>query len=56
MALARGHFDLAETLDGHLSATEARGFYLQRIGAIYGVSISIVIYNPLFLSFTFSRH
>ena len=43
MALARGHFDLAETLDGHLSATEARGFYLQRIGAIYGVSISIVI-------------
>lgn len=36
VALARGHFELAETLDGHLSATEARAFYLQRIGAIYG--------------------
>ena len=39
IALAKGLFELAETLDGHLTAEEARKFYLNRIGAIYGVSL-----------------
>lgn len=36
IALAQGQFELAETLDGHFTAKEARDFYLKKIGALYG--------------------
>ena len=46
IALAKGLFELAETLDGHLTAEEARKFYLNRIGAIYGVSLICFYKKP----------
>ncbi|XP_053377884.1 serine/threonine-protein phosphatase 6 regulatory ankyrin repeat subunit B-like isoform X3 [Mercenaria mercenaria] len=36
LALARGEFELAEVLDGHMTASEAREYYKNKIAAIYG--------------------
>ncbi|XP_045164302.2 espin-like protein isoform X2 [Mercenaria mercenaria] len=39
LALARGEFELAEVLDGHMTASEAREYYKNKIAAIYGAKL-----------------
>jgi len=41
IALARGEFELAEVLEGSMTAAAARDFYSQQIAALYGVRIDI---------------
>lgn len=51
IALAKGEFELAEVLEGNMTAAEAREFYMQKIAALYGVGafkFSSFHYSSLF--------
>lgn len=39
IALAKGEFELAEVLEGNMTAVEAREYYNEKIAALYGVGI-----------------
>lgn len=45
IALARGEFELAEVLDGSMTAQEAREYYTQKIAALYGVRYKLTHYG-----------